>query len=63
MTQKITIMTIVDNETENPNNLINSFIKQTLQDKELLILTDREIEEQENKQTKINKKKESNKKD
>ena len=48
MTQKITIMTIVDNETENPNNLINSFIKQTLQDKELLILTDREIEEQEN---------------
>lgn len=41
-------MTIVDNETENPNNLINSFINQTLQDKELLILTDRAIEEQEN---------------
>lgn len=48
MAQKITIMTIVNNETENPNNLINSFINQTLQDKELLILTDREIEEQGN---------------
>lgn len=48
MKQKITIMTIVNNETENPNNLINSFINQTLQDKELLILTDRAIEEQEN---------------
>lgn len=48
MKQKITIMTIVNNETENPNNLINSFINQTLQDKELMILTDSAIEEQEN---------------
>jgi len=48
MQPKVSVITIVDRETENPTNLINSFSSQSYPEKELLIMTNQAIDATEN---------------
>ena len=48
MQHRVSVITIVDRETENPTNLINSFASQTYSEKELLIMTNQAIDATEN---------------
>ena len=50
MNNKISVIVVCDYPTEQSDNLINSFLKQTLLEKELLIMTDEDIEESPNVQ-------------
>lgn len=45
---KVSVITVANKKTENPTNLIDSFLKQTLVEKELLIMTDSTLKSQDN---------------
>lgn len=45
---KVSVITVANKKTETPTNLIDSFLKQTLVEKELLIMTDSTLKSQDN---------------